>query len=68
MVTRYRSHDTEDVCVIQDSPFLDLASEEPPMLEGDNGLSDEYREEAGTHHLLAKLLEQFHQLKDKFAS
>ena len=38
------------------------------MPEGDNDSSDEYCEETDICHPLADLLEQFQQLKDKFAS
>ena len=38
------------------------------MPRGDNESSDEYYEETDTYHPLAELLEEFQQLKDKFAS
>ena len=44
-------------------------SEDPdPVLEGNNGSSDKYCKENDTCHSLADLLEQFHQLKNQFAS
>ena len=64
MATRYGSHDTEDIFATQDSPALDFAPPEHPMLEGDNESSDEYCEETDTCHSLAELLEQFLQFKD----
>ena len=68
MVTRYGSHDTEDVPASKDSPPLDLVPLEHPMLDGDSELSNKYGEESDTHHHLAELLEQFHKPKDQFAS
>ena len=67
MEARYGSHDTEDIPATQDSPPLDLASQEHCMPEGDNESSDEYCEETDTHHPLGELLEQFCKLKDQFA-
>ena len=67
-VTRYGSHDTEDVPATQDSPPLDLVPLDCPMPEEDNESSDEYYEQTDTHHPLAELLEQFWQLKDQFPS
>ena len=68
MVTRYWSHDTEDVPAIQDSPPLDVVLPWHPMPEEDNELSDEYCKETDTCCHLAELLEKFHQFKDQFAS
>ena len=68
MATRYGSHDMEDISATQDSAPLDLALPEHTMPRGDNESYDEYCEETDTHHPLAKLLEQFLQLKDQFSS
>ena len=68
METRYASHNTEDDSATQSSLSLDLVTQEHPMPEGDNESSDECCEKTDTHHPLAELLEQFHQLKDQFAS
>ena len=51
--------DTEDVPATKESPPLDLAPPEHPMLEGDNKSSDKYCEETDTHCPLDELLEQF---------
>ena len=64
MVTRYENHDIEDVPATQDSPPLDFAPQEHPMLEADNESSDEYCEETDTHCSLAEILGKFCQLKD----
>ena len=68
MMTRYRTHNTEDVPATQASPSLDLEPSEHPIPEENNESSDEYCEETDTYHPLAELLEQFCQLKDQFAS
>ena len=68
MVTRYGSQDTKDIPDTQDPTPLDLAPQDDPVLEGDNGSSDEYCEENDTWHPLADLLVQFQQLKNQFAN
>ena len=50
----------EDIPATQDSPPLDLESQEHPMLELDNESSFQYCEDSDTCHPLTKLLEQFH--------
>ena len=67
MATRYGSHETEDLPTTQDSPPLDLVPLEHPMLEEGKESSDEYGEETDTCCPLGELLEQFSQLKDRFA-
>ena len=68
MVTRYGSHDTEDIPDTKDSIPLDLILQDDPVPEADNDSSNEYCEETDTHHLLGDLLEQFQQLKNQFAN
>ena len=63
MVTRYGSHDTENIPPTQDSPPLDLAPEEHHMLKGDNESSEECCEETDTHYPLAELSENSVNLK-----
>ena len=67
-MTRFGSHDTEDISATQDLAPLDLVPPEHTMPEGDNESSDEFSEETDTHCSLAEQLEQFWQPKDQFAS
>ena len=61
MMTRYRSHDTEDVPGTKDPSPLDHAPPEHTMPKGNNESSGEYHEEIDTHCPLAELLEPFWQ-------
>ena len=68
MVIRYRSPEKENIITTKDSFPLNLVPQEHPTTEGDNESSGEYSEETDTCHPLAKLLEQFCQLKNQIAS
>ena len=68
MVTRYGNQDTEDFHDTKDPTPFDLATQDHPLPEGDNDLSNEYCEETDTCHHLAVLLEQYQQLKNQFTS
>ena len=69
IATRCKSPDIENIPTTEDSSPLDLVPQEFPMPEGDNDSSDEYSEKkSDTCHSLARLLEQFHQLRDLTAS
>ena len=59
MVTRYGSHDTEDVPDTQCSPPLDLVPQDHPMPDRDNDSSNENCEETDTFQPLGDLLELF---------
>ena len=54
-MTRYGSHDIEDIPVIQDSHPLDLAPPEHTMHKADNESFNEYCKETDTCCLLAEL-------------